>query len=451
MNAEVQQLLRDVLSQIESNFVSTFDYEQGLSVYDYMMKRYDHTEYNALLGDIVHDLQNLTKLRTSPTEPPPAPLYFVVEGGAKETVNLNYFISLNENLFQDESLALFKFERPVDFVEVYNFVNIVHANVKFRAVLSHISELGTSFTRPNLERDLGDISQNKFGLFYKLKEIDQSLKKRLPAVEEDLDDFLRSLDTTPQPVRTPTPQPKPVPTMDSDDDLDQFLDSISDTTLSTYNPPTTAAPPDSTRYYYENTGEGEGKCFVISTPVREIYPNMFASDMDCNFAKDLMPKLVNVTDCIRFKNFESEQRSTLEVNDLNNINTKFKTYEFFDVENPKGVEGMHVSAILSLLGIFHPDIQNEFKTKALTLKIGNDADAMKTYLQKLSAILKTQLYVWNYELKFETLLMTKYFTDRITSSKELVNMPLCLFQLEGEESNVQAVIPLVPVTLFTPF
>lgn len=441
MEAEVQ-LVKEVLSKIETNFKETFGYEQSLSMYEYMLTRYNNTEYNALLGDINHDLNFVYKN--------PEPRYFVRQGGSKGTVSLSEFILLSNNLFTDESIVLSNFETPVDFVEVHNFVNIVHANVKYRAVLTHITELGDRFTRPNLERDLANISKDKLGLFHKLQEIDQSIKEMLPPnteakVEEDLDDILRYLDQ-------PESEPKTIPKVDSDDDLEQFLDSISDTTLPKYKTEA-LSPPDSTRYYYyENTGEGEGKCLVITTPVLEIYPNMFASELDCDFAKNLMPELVNVIDCTLFKQFETEQRITIEnENDLEKLNANFKTYEFDRVETPKGVEGMHVSAILSLLKIFHPAIQNDFKAKALTIQIGNIENAMQTYLTNLSTILQTQLYIWNFEMVFETLLLTKNVPDSIPSSKKLVNMPLCLFQLEGDQSNIEAVIPLVPVTLFKPF
>lgn len=449
MEAEMQ-LVKKVLSKIETNFKETFGYEQSLSLYDYMLTRYNNTEYNALLGDINYDLHHFV-YKT------PAPLHFVLQGGIKGTVSLSEFLFFSNNLFTDEYIILSKFETPIDFVEVHNFVNIVHANVKYRAVLTHITELGSKYTKPNLERDLADISQDKLGLFYKLQEIDQSLKKMLPPqteakIAEDLDDLLRSIPTVDSDdLLRSLGQPKSEPTVDSDDDLEQFLDSFSDTTSPTYKTEA-SSPPDSTRYYYyENTGEGEGNCFVITTPVLEIYPNMFASELDCHFAKDLMPKkLVNIIDCTRFKKFETDQSFNIEVDDLEKLNTNFKTYEFDYVETPKGVEGMHVSAILSLIKIFNPAIQNDFKAKALTLKIGSNENAMRTYLTNLSTILQAQLYIWNFEMVFEILLLTK-FPDSELSSTKLVNMPLCLFQLEGNKSNIEAVIPLVPVTLFKPF
>ena len=450
MDAKVQ-LVTKVLSQIESSFVETFGFNESLSIYDYMLTRYYTTEYNALLKDIEEDLNFLNlktflNLGTSPTtDLLTKSRYFIVgESRQEKTVDLDTFIILDENLFTDKTLTLTSPpEQPVVTVPVQNFVNIVKAIVKYRSVFSRVIELKIRIT-PELENSLAEISRDKLGLYYKLEEIELSIQPKTEAnFEENFDDFLSSLDQhlQDQPLQDQPLQPS-VPDKATKYDFYEELDELLET--SKYIPSSVESP-TSGYYYYDEANDG--KCLEVPEKVREIFPNMFATEFDCIVAKNLMPSpLVNIVDCTRFIKFKTEENKKIDTNTVlfKKLIRMFKTYEFDDVSTPTEVEGLYVSAILSLLQIFNSSIKDNFIEKSLTLQISIDDIALNKYLQQVSNILQTHLFVWNYDSYFETLFFVKYVPESITSLTQLINVPLCLFQLDS----TKAVIPLVPVTLY---
>jgi hypothetical protein len=177
---------------------------------------------------------------------------------------------------------------------------------------------------------------------------------------------------------------------------------------------------------------------------RELFPNMFVKEQECEFVKQRMPALVPFLEISRLQPVFSKINS----DDLEKMQY-FKTYDFRRVSSDN-----YVSVLYSLLDIFQPAFKDEFlKRVGKTNFTKNDK---RSYLNELSALINTDLYVWSYDIQFELLFPYKILGSKSHGQPSTVfpNVPLCLFECVSNsivDNNVtdNDVIPLIPITYFS--
>lgn len=383
------ELEKEVLSHFEANFLKTFSFHDSL--YNYMLMRYENSEYNDLLANILTDLNAAVYLKTQPGEPP-EPVYLVDKVGdsfQNKTVDFN-FVNGFINLFDknEATVDILTDVGPVFSTALHNFANIVHANVVWSLV-----------STTNFGVDLNEVSKNKLGLFFKLKEL------MGPKVEYSLDE------------------------------IDEYLDSQ----LSELG----------TSFFYYNE---EGKCSSFETQVLEVYPNMFASKNDCQEVAEKMPRpLIQVS---RSPLLEGKlDPSSLSA--FSSIEKLFKTYQF-DTSHVTTIEDKFVYALESLLHVFQPLLAEAFTSQKSRLKI--QENNIDDFLQQLSDTLSTQLFVWQYDTLIHNITLKTFSPFKKPILFENVkpilfqNVPLCLLlyvtiDITTIETMVEAVVPLIPITI----